>query len=189
MELQSARAGMMKSYLPPLYEKSRVMHALWDAEGQEFDALREAIWSTLDQTFVRTATWGLDRWEQELGLPPATGQSDQERQDRIVSRLRGIGTATIKVVKHVAAAYENGAIDVIEDFPAHTITIRFVDTRGIPSNLADLQAALRAVVPAHLAITYEFRYLTWNELDSFTWDWDTLDALGLTWDELEVYKP
>ena len=177
----------MLSYLPPYYETSRVMRSILQAEGAEFDKLREALDETLNQFFVNTATWGLDQWEEELGLPITPDQLDAERRDKIISRLRGHGTATIYIVKNVAESYDKGAIDIVEDHAAYTITVHFVDTTGVPPNLDDLKAAVRAVVPAHLDILYEFNYFLWQELDSKNWTWDQLDALALTWDALEVY--
>ncbi len=177
----------MLTYLPRYYETSRVMRTLLEAEGLELDKLRLALDETLNQFFVNTATWGLDRWEEELGLPVTPDQPEAERRDKIVSRLRGYGTATIAVVKQVAESYDKGAIDVVEDHAAYTITVHFVDTIGVPPNLDDLKGAVRAVVPAHLDILYEFNYFLWQELDSKNWIWDQLDALALTWDELEVY--
>jgi len=186
--ITSARGQEMMTHLPRYYETSRVVRALMQAAGSELDKLRQALDGVLNQHFVKTATWGLDRWESELGLPISPDQPENERRERIISRLRGFGTATIAVVKSVAESYDKGKIDVIEDHAAYTVTIRFVDTTGIPPHLADLQAVLRAVIPAHLDIKYEYNYFVWDELDAKGWTWDALDALGLTWDQLEVYS-
>lgn len=184
--ITSTRGQEALTYLPRYYETSRVMKAILQAEGAEFDKLRQALDETLNQFFVSTATWGLDRWESELGLPPASDQPDAERRDRIISRLRGYGTATIRIVKQVAESYDKGAVDVIEDFAVYTVTIRFVDITGIPPNIDDLKAAVRAVVPAHLDIRYEYNYFIWNEWDAKNETWDAFDLLALTWDQLEV---
>lgn len=188
MTVTSARGQEMMSYLPRYYETSRVMSALMNAAGSELDKLRYALDDTLNQFFVSTATWGLDTWEKELGLPVVPDQPISERREKIISRLRGYGTATIVLVKSVAESYDKGKIDVIEDHASYTVTIRFVDTTGIPPNLSDLQTALRAVIPAHLDICYEFNYFIWDELDAKQWTWDHLDSLNLTWDQLEVYN-
>ena len=185
--ITSVRGQEMLTYLPRYYETSRIMRAILQAEGIEFDKLRQALDETLNQFFVNTATWGLDRWEEELGLPITLDQPEAERRDKIISRLRGYGTATIYGVKKVAESYDKGTIDIVEDHAAYTITVRFVDTTGVPPNLDDLKAAVRAVVPAHLEIKYEFNYFIWDELDKKLWTWDQLDALNLTWSELEVY--
>ncbi len=176
----------MLTYLPRYYETSRVIRAILQAEGAEFDKLRQALNEILDQFFVRTATWGLDRWEEEVGLPVTPDQPEAERRDKIISRLRGYGTATIRIVKQVAESYDKGTVDVIEDFAGYTVTIRFVDTTGVPPNLEDLKAAVRAVVPAHLDLKYEFNYFIWDEWDAKNETWDAFDSLALTWSQLEV---
>ena len=150
------------------YESNDEFTALLQSEGLEFDKLKLAIDETLNQFYVRTATWGLDRWETELGLSPAPLLTNQERQDRIVSKLRGFGTATIRIIKRVAESYDNGEIDVVENCPEYMIKIVFVDTRGIPSNIADLKTALRDIIPAHLYIEYQYRYNTYGDLEGYT---------------------
>lgn len=184
----SVRGQEMLGYLPRYYLTSRIMQVILQAQGTELDRLRQALDETLAQFFVDTATWGLDAWEKELGLKPAPDQPEAERRDRIKSRLRGYGTATFYVVKTVAEAYDKGAIDVIQDHAAYTLTIRFADTTGVPPNLDDLKAAVRDVVPAHLELLYEFNYFLWDDLDSLNLTWDQIDALALSWDRWEVYK-
>ncbi|MEF3302387.1 DUF2313 domain-containing protein [Paenibacillus sp. GYB003] len=178
----------MLSYLPRYYDTSRAIRSLLQGEGNELNQLHEALNGILLQLYVRTADWGLDQWEKEMGLSFDAGKTNNARRDQIVSRLRGYGTATGRVVREVAEAYDGGAIDVIENFAGSAIVIKFVDTRGIPQNLEDCKEALRAVVPAHLDIGFEFRYFLWSDLDAKQLTWDQLDALHLTWDQLEVYK-
>jgi hypothetical protein len=185
--LTSPRGLAMKSWLPPLYEKSRVMDAILEAEGAEFDLVRAALAEILDQFFLETATWGLGRWEREHGLPEAPLQPTAERREKISSRLRGTGTATIRVVKNVAEAFDAGAINVIEDYLARVITIQFADTKGVPPNLQDLKDAVRAVLQAHLNVLYDFNYLTHDNWDALARTWDQTDALALSWDAFEVY--
>ncbi len=185
--LTSPRGQAALSYLPSLYERSRVMQTILQAEGLELDDLRKAIDGILDQFFARTATWSLDRWETELGLPPASTQADSERRDRIVSRIRGFGTCTVAIVKAVAESYDMGAIEVTEQTPLYQVTVTFIDTRGVPPNLDDLKRAVEAVIPAHLSPVYEFNWTTWDNWDDQNLTWDQVDALGLTWDQHEVY--
>lgn len=200
MELVSARAQEMAKMLPTLYDDSSFMAAVLEAQGSELDKLRAAIADTLNAFFVRTAPdWALDRWEAELDLPPAGSLTISERQDRLVSKLRGYGTANIATVESVAESYVYGAVQVDDQstdatLPAYTIRVSFIDERGVPSNMKDVEAAIRDVVPAHLAIVFEFNYTTWNEIDTVnagaprTWDeWDIANGgVPYTWDEMEV---
>lgn len=64
--MNSLRGRELFSYLPAYYETSRVMQSDMDAKGSELDALYQALNSAADQFFVRTATWGLERWEMRL---------------------------------------------------------------------------------------------------------------------------
>ncbi|PYI52711.1 phage portal protein [Paenibacillus flagellatus] len=169
----------MAGYLPRYYETSRIIRSVLQTEGEEFDLVRETLADTLNQCFVRTSTWGLDVWEDELGLPPAPDQPVGERRDKIVSRLRGVGTATIRVVRDVAESYDYGDVEVMEDAPAYTVVVRFIDTLGAPPNIHDLKAAVRAVLPAHLQVEYAYKYLLVNQLHD-TMTIDTLQTRKLT---------
>lgn len=185
--ITSSAGQRMMSYLPKYYESSRVMRALNQARGTEIDKLRQAIDETLNQFYVRTATWSLDDWEKELNLPPAPSLTDSERQDRIVSKLRGYGTCTLKLIKTTAEAYEYGTVNAIQDHAILTIIIQFVDIRGVPSNIEDLKKAMREIVPAHLEIQYEFKYTTCGELKTWGLTYGAMKAY--TYGELKTYRP
>ncbi|MDD3927178.1 MAG: DUF2313 domain-containing protein [bacterium] len=186
--MTSAIGQRMLTYLPGYYETSRVMQGVMEAQGAELDKVQTALDAVLDQCFVSTATWGLERWEQELGLQVNPPISDADRRSRIVARLRGSGTCTIRIVEQLAESFEHGHAEVIEDYPAYTVTISFLDALGQPPDLAQMQAELRELIPAHLAVEYQFNYFIWYELDGKGWSWAELDALGLTWDEILIYE-
>lgn len=133
-----------------------------------------------------TATWGLSLWEKFLDLESYAGKPADQRRSRIISKMRGLGTVTVQMMKNVAEAYDGGAVDITEQAPLYQFTVEFIDTRGIPPNLDDLKAAIEEVKPAHLAVVYKFRYLIWDELDGQLLSWDELDALQVVWDDFET---
>ncbi|NPV90101.1 MAG: YmfQ family protein [Firmicutes bacterium] len=177
----------MLGYCPRYYENSRVFKSYLQASGEEMDVLKPGVEGVLDQFFVSTATWGLDRWEQELGLTSYTGKPYEQRRSKIISKIRGIGTVTVKLVKIVAEAYDGGTVDVTGRPDQYWFTIRFVDTRGVPPNIGDLMEIIEEIKPAHLGVTYEYRFLIWDELDGLNFSWDSLDNENLTWDQLEGF--
>jgi len=186
IEPNSTRGKEMMTYAPNYYENSRVyVKGVIEPQGKEFDEVNAAIMSVFDQFFVRRATYMLDLWEQEYGLP-LQALTDNERRDRIVGKIRGNGTATIRLVKNTAESYQNGEVSVMQDDDHSLVIIRFVGVMGIPSNMDDLQQVIRDIVPAHLDITYEYTFLIWDDIDKLNWQWDTWDAKNLTWKELEV---
>jgi len=165
MIITSEKGKEMLLDLPSYYETSQVMSSILQAKGSEFDKLFQALNEILDQFFVKTATWNLSKWEEELGLPPSTA-SDQERRERILSRLKGWGTATLSAIKEVVESYNSGNVEVIQDHSAYKVHITFIDT-PIPPNINDLKDAVRTVLPAHLDVIYKYLYLLQSELNLY----------------------
>lgn len=149
----------MFTFLPAYYETSRVMQADMQAKGTELDMLFRAMDETMEQFFVRTATWGLDRWEMELAIPTEKEKPIEQRRAVVESKLRGAGKFSGRLVKNVAEAYDGGTVDVTFQPAEWSFTIKFVDTIGIPPNLDDLKAVIEEIKPAHLVAKYEFSYL------------------------------
>lgn len=162
--ITSPRGREMFSYLPNYYETSRVMQADMNAKGAEMDQLFAALDETLQQFFVRTATWGLDRWETELGIATDPSKPLEQRRAVVESKLRGSGKFSGRLVKSVAEAYDGGEVDVSFQPTEWSFTIKFVDTLGIPPNLDDLKAVIEEIKPAHLDVVYEFSYLLIREI-------------------------
>jgi hypothetical protein len=146
---------------------------------------------TLDQNFIATATWGLEIWERELGVAVSTGQNLEQRRSVVLSKIRGIGTVTSELIRNVASAYAKGTVEVVgNELPTpYTVSIKFVDTRGIPESMTALKGVIREVVPAHLEILYLYTYLNWSELDAAEYSWDELDEAELTWTMFEKLNP
>lgn len=154
----------MLSYLPDYYATSRVIKADMDAKGAEVDSLFAAMDETLNQFFVKTATWGLGRWESELGIRTELGKPIEQRRALVESRLRGAGSFTGRLVKNVAESYNGGKVNVTFQPAKYSFAIQFVDTIGIPPNLDDLKAVIEEIKPAHMAVEYEFSYMLIRDL-------------------------
>ncbi|MBO8169360.1 MAG: YmfQ family protein [Thermoanaerobacteraceae bacterium] len=152
-------------YLPYHYQESRVMKAIAEAQGSEVSSLYATLDEILKQFYVETATdWGLDLWEEMLGLKSYAGKPVEQRSSRIISKLRGIGTVTISLIKNVAESYVNGTVEVNEDNTNYSFTVKFVDNLGVPPNLEDLMEAIEEIKPAHLEVKYEYKYLLISDI-------------------------
>lgn len=177
----------MQSYIPELIRSSRIFSVVLAVEGPEMDELMTNRQELLDQFYVQTAAgWGLDRWEEMLGLPGYADKSLDQRRSRIISKLRGMGTVTAALIKNVAESYTNGMVEVAEYPETYSFIVTFADQHGIPPNYEDLQAAIEEIKPAHLTVDYLLRYLIWNELDAAELTWEQLDGKNLAWNEFEL---
>lgn len=90
---------------------------------KELDALWQALDGTLEQYFVSTATWGLEHWENELGITIDASKPVAQRRSVILSKLRGIGTVTVSLIKSVAEAYDGGSVEVTLQPEAYTLRL------------------------------------------------------------------
>lgn len=175
--------------LPPFYKESYEVTLIQNGLETEVVKIAAAQEDLINQIFVNTATWGLDYWERYLGLEVNLNKPYEFRRSRIMSKLRGKGTTTVKMIKNVAESFSNGEVEIIENNSNYSFTVKFVGTKGIPPNMEDLKSAIEEIKPAHLAYQFEYTYLTWDEFDNYNKTWDEWDSLNLTWDELEVYTP
>lgn len=170
------------SYMPEYYRTSQVIDNLNNAYALELDDFDKKLDSIMNQFFLDTADMSLGRWEKELGLEVNENYDIEFRKSRIRSKLRGQGTITVGLIKSVSESFSNGEVDVTENNPVYSFSVKFVGTRGIPPNLDDLKAAIENIKPAHLVVVYEFTYTTWDEIKGITWG----AVKTKTWEELKT---
>lgn len=189
----------MLKQLPPFMRKSKVYKEIFKAEEKRFTSVDTILDDIRAQLSIDTATWALNIYEKELGIRTDKSKTLNERRSLVKSKWRGAGKVDRKLIELVASVYANGSVYVMygsqpysydtyrtaNATPPYPIVIKFIDTRGIPSNIEDLKAVIEEIKPAHLEVQYQFRYLTWSELDAKNLTWDQLDAMNLTWDDFE----
>ena len=160
-----------KSILPPsfLSSKMAIMTGAYSALGRQFDDLEAAIIDGQNQLFIDSATWKLPVYEAEFGIKLTdTTVSDSARRNNVMAMSRGGLGATPAALKSVLQSY-GYATNIAENYAGYTFTIQFIDTRGIPPNIGDLQALMTRFVPAHLQLQWQFIYTQYRELTSFTY--------------------
>ena len=74
--------------------------------------------------------------QQPVSYTHLAAQSDRYSQERIKAKISGAGTTTASLIQNIAESFTNAAVNIVENFPAYTITIRFTGTSGIPGNMA-----------------------------------------------------
>ena len=154
--------------LPEFYLLSPEVMNLQDAVGLQVERFLQARDEMLLQLDVSTATWGLRIWEEAYGLPTDVSRPDEYRRARILSKMRGQGATTPKMIQQVAESFSNGLVEVLEYPEEYRFEVKFVSIYGRPPNLDDLAAALEEIKPAHLAYTFVFLYRTYGELEEHT---------------------
>nr|DAK34313.1 MAG TPA: tail protein [Caudoviricetes sp.] len=151
----------MPKYYRDILEIEELQNAI-DLQLDELDIMSNEV---LKQFFIYTATWSLPIWERIFGLTVGDTTSNlKERRENIISKLRSYGTTTKEMIARVAKAFTNGEIEVIEDNPNYSFTIKFTSIVGIPDNLENFKKVVATIKPAHLNFNVEFRYNTHNQI-------------------------
>ena len=158
----------LMNLLPESYTENVTMKGLQSILSGEINTIASGFDETIDQCFVSTATDLLSRYEKIYGLSVDVSKSDTFRRERIIARARGTGTVTAQMIKDVAMSYSNGEVEVIEDPANYSFKVKFVGTKGLPANMADLTVTIEEIKPAHLSFTFEYVFNTHSQLSAFT---------------------
>ena len=143
--------------LPYFYDNG-ITRPIIEAEQIERDILFNQIKETLNQMFVETATWGLDYWEEMLQLPNNYTKTYKERRSIIYSKLRGLKTSTIELVKALVSSFFGiESVQIYEDNSNYIFYIEMVNAVfGNDESLSGFIETIELHKPAHLNYGFIF---------------------------------
>ena len=171
----------MLENLPGYYRNSKVMNDLIHSIENEFERLKSETTLTENQFFVILSDRGIKIHEEDVGLVSDASADIETRRSRVLSKLRGTGTLTKTMMKNVAASFVNGDIEIIEHPSEYCFAVKFTSKTGVPYNIADIQAMIEEIKPAHLAVECIFTYRLWQDIldeiqiwttaKNYSWEW------------------
>ena len=126
--------------LPRYYQDSPQVSELERVLGEQAGALRVSESDTLAQLWVDTAPWGLDLWEQALGLPAGRPMEAKRRRARVLAKVKGTGSTTVERLMGIAAAFSTSAVEIVERFDQYRFEIWYTETIGPIQSPEDLAA-------------------------------------------------
>ena len=150
--------------LPSFYHNSDFIKAYMSSQTVEHNFIKESIEDLVNNLYVNTATWGLDYFEEKLGIKTDKSKSYEERRERIKAKKIGTGTTTLKMIKDTALAFNCGDIEITEMYNEYMFKLKFVSQKGRPKNLDDFKEAIEEIKPAHLGYILEFMYNTHQDI-------------------------
>lgn len=162
------RVDRMLSQAPEYYETSAVYTEIQAAQGSEYDTEDAKNADLKAQLRIKTATWGLKYYEDQLHIPTITTDSYEARRGRVLSRWRSPGNFSASLVKTVCESFVNGQVDVSIDLVNSVVNIKFVGPLGVPDIIADVDDAVENIIHAHLGHAFQYRYIKINEINAMT---------------------
>lgn len=174
----------LSAYQPRYYRKSALMHGLNAGLEAELLLFVSDVDALADELHISTAVDYLGLWEKSVGLPENPSLTIEERRSRVLARLRQVDTTTPERIRVIVRSYARGDVEVIEDFAAYTVTVKFTNRIGKPDNMAGIIDQLERIMPAHLYVTYVYPYRSWGDLKSTGKTWGQLYDAGYTWQDI-----
>lgn len=140
----------LMSYLPENYPDSKETAAFQEALQPEVGLIWAARDSLLRQLDPYTADWGLDYWEDALGLLPGGGMELDVRRRQIVAKLQGRAATTPEVLKTVAETLLGVRVTVVEHFSQYRVELETEAGYRPGGGMDRVRKQLRDIMPAHL---------------------------------------
>lgn len=152
--------------LPSFYDND-ITKPIQNSFTVEANSINDEVDNTLNQFYVDSATYGLDKWEKMLGISK-NNNDIQTRRENIKAKMRSRGTTSIEVIKNICEAYSYGEVEIVVDHANYSFEINFIGSIGVPKAFAELDKTIEEIKPAHLAHSYKFRHNNHEYLSQYT---------------------
>ena len=149
-------------YLPAFLAHSQQFKATSDADNKEHDTIRIDLQDVLDQFYVKSATWGLDRWEELCGISTDKTLSDSVRRSTIIAKLQNPGSVTEVFLTNLINGYIADQQGYIISYPSE-YRIEVLYRGGQITDYEKLRTAISTYIPAHIG--YKLVTITNGELE------------------------
>lgn len=152
--IDSIKGQRLISYISPIYEQSKIMIAIFEAIGNEFDDSYEKLEDIKQQLFPQTATWGLVYWEQRLGLPTNYSEDLKTRRGKVIAKLQTRYPINPDNMANIIKNYTMANTLIEENISPYTfkVTSRIDDV----INNKDLIYIVKKIKPSHLSWMPDF---------------------------------
>ena len=152
--------------LPSFYDND-ITKPIQNSFTVEANSINDEVENTLNQFYVDSATFGLDKWEKMLGISK-NNFDIQTRRENIKAKMRSRGTTSINTIKNICEAYSNGEVEIVVNHTDYSFEIHFVGSIGLPQAFAELDKTIEEIKPCHLAHSYKFNYNTHSNISNYT---------------------
>lgn len=149
-DLFGTSAPKMLGFLPSFWECSTYMRSVLQAEGYDFDIIREYLEAipTLPLA-VSMPDWSIPLWEHSLGIDYASSWSDAERLALVTATLGKVQTGA-EIAAYTAALLRVDLADVTVTLSGSDLEIDVDDTLNSEQEL--LSTRLELITPVHMSL-------------------------------------
>lgn len=142
----------LSRYLPAFLFRDTSFSNTLNTLSYEHEAQRLTLTDVAQQAFVKTATWGLDDWEEFVGLEHEPADTVQTRRNKILMKLADVNSVTVPFLTRLVNLYVADGQSVVIDHP-ETYSIEILHHGGQVIDYDGLENAINTYIPAHIGHT------------------------------------
>ena len=180
-DLKNFKVDLFK-YVPLFTRKDTFFKMIYNAQQTELEKIKFLIDDFIKQKNIYTATWSLDLWEEEWGIPINKEDSYEIRRARVLAKMRGQGTSTPRMLERVAHSFLH-IDDTVKCEPhneEYYYWLYLNSEHGFPNDIStDVSNAIWQINPCHLEPKFRFRAITKTNM--------RVVSYGITGEEIRVY--
>lgn len=137
------------AYLPKFLQKSPLFKGTNDADNREHETIRLDLQDLLNQFFIKSATWGLERWEDLVGIKTDTTKSLESRRDAVIAKLQNPESVTETFLTNLTNRYISDKAGYIISYPSE-YRIEVLYHGGQVLDYEKLRQSINTYIPAHI---------------------------------------
>lgn len=149
-------------YLPEFLAKSPRFKAANDADSKEHDTIRLDLQELLDQFFIESATYGLEEWEDLVGIDTDTSLDIDARRQAVIAKLKNPDSVTEVFLTNLVNRYIADKQGTILSYPEE-YRIEILYHGGQVLDYEKLRNAISTYIPAHIG--YKLVTITQADLE------------------------
>lgn len=142
----------LRRYLPTFLFHDATFSDTLGTLSHEHEIQRLTLTDAAQQAFVKTATWGLDDWEEFVGLEHESADTLQTRRNKILMKLAGVDSVTVPFLTRLVNLYVADGQAVVIDHP-DTYSIEILHHGGQVLDYDGLEDAINTYIPSHIGHT------------------------------------
>ena len=127
----------------------------------EHEQYRLKIIDFAKQFHPQTATWGLNVWEEELGLKTDLTEDLELRRSKVMAKLLGASPMTVANTNKLVNLFTDDGKAYVDELPTDG-TIKII-IPSLKANLEEMRRSLDEMLPAHLV--YNFQHVIEIDVD------------------------
>lgn len=165
---------MLKKSVPPFVAQMREMAELFVAEQPELDRMESDLAQLLSQFYIKTATYSLDRWEEDFGLAADPELTLQQRRARVLAKLNSRPPATVRRLENLVRQTMGEENVWIEEHPEDYSFTIYVQEEKLSDLLGIADRAMHDTRPAHLNYHFIERLIRDAQLQTYAGGYGSL---------------